>query len=714
MKALKYLLYAAGGIVVLLAVAAIAAVVIVDGAFVKGRLERAMKEKNRTLSIEGEPKLRLFPVAGIALGKTSLSEPGSEKVFVSLESMEAAVRVMPLLSGEVAVESLKLSGLRANLVRSKDGKMNFADLAEGDGKADDKGQSGAKPAKGEPPRLRISEMNIERALINFRDEASGREVAVSDLALKSGRLDGDAPGPVSFSVRVAGKKPEMDISAQAGGALRFNLSRQEYGIEAFSLKAKGRLERDTLNVELSAPKLEITSSKAGGSAIEGLLQVRGPGRNVTAKLQISAVEGSAAALSIPAFTLEFDAAADGSAAKGKISTPFKANLAQRVYELPKLVASVTITSPAIPQKTVTLPIEASLRADMGKQSVAAQLATRFDDSSIQAKFAANRLQPLEATFDLGIDKLNLDRYLPSGPSEKTERKESGADERIDLAALNGKTVSGKISIGALVVKRVKMDSVKAELKLAGGKLEVAPHSANLYGGTLTGALSADANGNRIQVKETVQNVAVGALLRDAAQKDILEGRGNVTLDVQTAGATVGAIKKALAGSARIEMKDGAIKGINLADSVRNAKAALGAKQAKADPSQKTDFSEMSASFKIANGVAHNDDLKAASPFVRLGGAGNIDIGGNSIDYLAKASLVATTKGQGGREAGDVAGITIPVKLSGPLDNPNWNVDYSAMLGSAAGAIGGAAGAIGDLGTKGAGGVKDAVRGLFKR
>ena len=36
--------------------------------------------------------------------------------------------------------------------------------------------------------------------------------------------------------------------------------------------------------------------------------------------------------------------------------------------------------------------------------------------------------------------------------------------------------------------------------------------------------------------------------------------------------------------------------------------------------QKTDFSEMSASFKIAGGVAQNDDLKAQSPFLRLGGA----------------------------------------------------------------------------------------------
>ncbi len=356
-------------------------------------------------------------------------------------------------------------------------------------------------------------------------------------------------------------------------------------------------------------------------------------------------------------------------------------------------------------------LDAAIKANLAKQDLQAEVSGRLDDSALKASIGLTNFAPLRASFDVAIERLNLDRYLPAGG------KEAKADERVDLAALKGKTVNGKLAIGALSVKRVKLENVKAEIRLAGGELEVSPHSANFYGGTLAGTLSADADGNKISVKEAVQNVALGALLRDVAQKDVLEGRGNVALDVQTAGGTVSALKKALAGSARVEMKDGAIKGVNLADSARNVKAALGAKQAKPDPSQKTDFTEMSASFKIAKGVAHNDDLKAQSPFLRLGGAGNLDIGNNGVDYLAKATLAATTKGQGGRDAGNVAGVTIPVKLTGALDNPDWQVDYSALVG----ALGGAAGTVTEIGKKGVGGVKDAaggvtdaVRGLFKR
>ncbi len=655
MKAVRILLYGMGGLAALAVVALGAAAVIVDGKFVKARLESAMKEKNRTLKIEGDPKVNLFPVARLALGKTSLSEPGSDKIFVSFDAAEFAVRVMPLLSGEIAVETLKLSGLKASVVRRKDGSTNFADLAGGKEKA------AGKPE--EPPNVRLAEVTVEKAQLTYRDEASGQEFNIAELNLKTGRLDGQTPGDLSLSARLTGKKPEVDLRVQAAGALRFNLGKEEFAFDKFSAQLKGRFDQDSIAADFSAPKVEVTPAKASGSEVKVSIQIKGPQRNIDARLLIATVEGTASALTIPKVSLDLDAVVAGISAKAKLVAAIKANLA--------------------------------------KQDLQAEISGRLDDSALKAKIELTNFAPLKANFDVSIDRLNVDRYLPP------ERKDAKADERVNLAGLKGKSVSGKLAIGTLTAKRAKLENVKAEVKLEGGKLDVAPHSANLYGGTLSGAFSADANGNKIHVKEAVQNVALGALLRDMAQKDVLEGRGNVTLDVQTSGGTVTALKKALAGSARVEMKDGAIKGINLADSARNVKSALGAKQAKPDASQKTDFSEMSASFKIAGGVAHNDDLKAASPFLRLGGAGNLDIGNNTIDYLAKATLAATTKGQGGRDASNVAGITIPVKLSGPLDNPNWNVDYTALLGSGAGGVT-------ESVKKGASGLGDSVRGLFKR
>ena len=170
-------------------------------------------------------------------------------------------------------------------------------------------------------------------------------------------------------------------------------------------------------------------------------------------------------------------------------------------------------------------------------------------------------------------------------------------------------------------------------------------------------------------------------MKDAIDKDVLEGHGNVALDISTHGATVGVMKKALSGSASFN-----IKGINLAQTFREAKALIAngkdaVQQAKA--ADKTDFSELSASFRIAGGIARNDDLAAKSPFLRLGGAGDIDIGQGTINYLGKASVVNTSGGQGGKDLEALQGLTVPVRLSGPFDKLSYKLEFASLIGEAA-------------------------------
>jgi AsmA protein len=224
------------------------------------------------------------------------------------------------------------------------------------------------------------------------------------------------------------------------------------------------------------------------------------------------------------------------------------------------------------------------------------------------------------------------------------------------------------------------------VKAANGRLEVAPHSASLYDGTLSGALLLNANNNQVALRQTLNNVSINPLMKDALDKDVLEGRGNVALDVTTAGTTVAAMKKGLGGTASVNLRDGAIKGINLAKTLRETKALFSTRKdavLQAQQTEKTDFSELSASFRIANGVARNDDLGMKSPFIRLGGAGDIDIGADRMDYLAKASVVNTAGGQGGRELEHLKGLTVPVRVSGPFDKLAYGIDFGGLAAEAA-------------------------------
>ncbi|TFW05899.1 AsmA family protein, partial [Oxalobacteraceae bacterium OM1] len=135
----------------------------------------------------------------------------------------------------------------------------------------------------------------------------------------------------------------------------------------------------------------------------------------------------------------------------------------------------------------------------------------------------------------------------------------------------------------------------------------------------------------------------------------------------------------------LELRDGAVRGVNLAQAVRTAKARIGelrgnepAQQGQAGGDEKTDFSEMTASFKVANGVAHNEDLSIKSPLLRIAGSGDVNLADERLDYLARTTVVQSLQGQGGPELQALRGLTVPVKLSGPFGDLGWRIDFSGM------------------------------------
>ncbi|KAJ0346609.1 hypothetical protein COL154_013879, partial [Colletotrichum chrysophilum] len=92
--------------------------------------------------------------------------------------------------------------------------------------------------------------------------------------------------------------------------------------------------------------------------------------------------------------------------------------------------------------------------------------------------------------------------------------------------------------------------------------------------------------------------------------------------------------------------DGALKGINIAESIRKAKAALkGESLPASSETEQTDFSSLSGSFTAKNGLVDNQDLKLMSPLLRVNGAGTANLPTQKIDYGLKVSVVGSTEGQ---------------------------------------------------------------------
>lgn len=366
----------------------------------------------------------------------------------------------------------------------------------------------------------------------------------------------------------------------------------------------------------------------------------------------------------------------------RVETPFSGNLG--------------LVSSKLPMRSLKLPLSGKLAVDLAKSSASLGLDTRLDEAKIGLQLAVERFSPLFFNFDLKIDQLNVDRYLPPKPSASAGQAtptggeapiaKGKADDAIDLSALNALNFRGRVAIGQLQAQGLKVSALDARIAAANGRLDISPMTARLYGGSLDGALGVNARGNVFTVRQKLAGIDIRALMKDAIDKEPLEGRGSLSLDVNTRGANVDALKRALAGQAALELRDGAVRGVNVGKMLRDAKAVLKSGQAgstTASAAEKTDFSELTASFRIAGGVARNDDLAMKSPLLRLGGAGDIDIGNSRIDYLAKVSVVDTAQGQEGKDLAELRGITIPIRLRGPFDKLSYSLEVGDLLKDAA-------------------------------
>lgn len=711
-KILKYGLLGAAGVVgVAVAGAAYVAATFNPNDY-KGKIIQAVKDsKQRNLRLDGDIKLSFFPNIGADLGKVSLSEFKSDKEFAAVESARVSLALMPLLHKEVVVDEVAVSGLQATLIKHKDGTTNIDDLL---------GTKETKTSSSQQVKFDIASVSIAKTNLAYRDEGTGAQYAIKDLNLNTGRIANGVPSKIDLSVGVQANQPKLDINTQLKTTLTFdldkkdyklegldlqasgsaldisnlkvkasgdasaNLSTQEFGAKKFALNATGTKAKDNFEATLDAPALSLTQDKFSGDKLKLNAKMDGASGNIVAALSLLGLEGNAQSFKGSALELELDMKQPEQAFKVKISSPVSGNFKAQQINLSNLTVVVNATGDKLPNKSVSSEMKGNVQVDALKQIVQANLAGGLLQSQVKAKVGVNGFSNPLIRFDVDVDQFDADLYMPK---KTAAAKTTQPEQPLDLSALRKLNLDGSLRIGALKVANVKTTQVRLDAKARNGVVNVSPLSANLYQGSMNGSLSVNAQGTpSIAIKQNLSGINIGPLLKDAANYDTLEGKGNVGMNLTMQGATVTAMKKALNGNASLNLADGAIKGINIAKKLREAQAMFGkgggsAQTQSANKEEKTDFSELKASFNVNNGVAHNEDLSLKSPLLRVGGAGDINIGNDSINYVAKATLAKTLQGQGGQDV--VGGITVPVRVSGPFDNLKYTLDFGAMVGEAA-------------------------------
>ncbi len=610
------------GIMVLLCAAAVIIVpMLVDLNSYKPAIEKKVSDATgRPFRLGGEIKLSLFPWAGVSLSDLHLGNPEGfkEKDFVSVKSFEVRVKVMPLIKKALEVERFVVNGPRIYMLKDSRGRANWEGLGGTARPAEKpKGPSDEKKASSELPLAAL---------------------AVGEFAVKDGYL--------VMQDDTSGTKRELsDINI---------------GFK---------------DISLDRPIGFNISAKMDGKpvSVDGMV---GPVGKMPGMGSVS-VEISMKALGELAATLKGKVVDPAAGRKLDLDLAISPFSPRRLMESAGQKFPVTTSDPEVLKK---ISISMHISGDPTKLNIT-DGKMELDSSKLDFAASLSEFDRPKASFKIGLDAIDLDRYMPPASNDK---KEGGATPakankaRSDYSALRKPVIDGTLKAGSLKVKGVKAENILLTLDARDGLFQIKPLKMDLYKGNL--ALTA-----RYDVRKDIPSIAAEIkaegiqarpLLMDMAGKDFLEGTAKVRADVRTSGDDPLVIKQNLNGAGELLFTDGAIVGIDLAGMLRNLKVSLGLeKQTGEKP--RTDFAELKVPFTIEGGVAATDGTNISSPLLRVLATGKADLVKETLDLRIEPKLVATIKGQG--DAKDRSGLTVPVLVKGTFASPSFAPDLEGLL-----------------------------------
>lgn len=630
----------------------------------KDEIAALVKEKTgRALSIEGDIQVSVFPWLGITLGRMDLgnAEGFGPEPFARVGSAEVKVKLLPLLRKQVEMDTIVLEGLTLNLAVNRTGRSNWQDLGRPSESKAESADHGAA-AGGVLAAFSVAGLDVRDARIHWRDEQDGTDVTVTDLALRGSHFTPGRPFGLELQGNLASTTPPMN--------------------GPFSLSTQATLQPETQLYRLQ--DLVIDTNLKGPDL---------PGRHLDLRLS-GDIRADMAKQQVDLGDLQ-----------GQLwGVPLSGSLqATKIVEAPQVAGQLEIQefSPRDVIKRLEQPVPATadptvLARASGHVSLRAtpsavdmnDIVMKLDDTSLTGTVHIDQPTHPKTRFDLNVDAIDLDRYLPppsesSGGAEKRAPPAPGAAAAlIPVDVLRGLALQGDFRVAKMKVADLRLQDVVLHVDADDGLVQLHPLRALLYQGEYQGNVRIDARRGapELSVDESLRNLQIGPLLSDMQGKDSwLIGSGGMTAKLRASGATDRELRRTLSGNVAFAFHDGAVKGVNIADMLRRAKATLDGKTLPPSSApEQTDFSELSGTLEFGGGEVRNNDLAMKSPLLRVGGQGQADLLRENVDYLLKATVVGTLKGQGGKELDDLRGITVPVKVHGPLYQPKFSLDVEVL------------------------------------
>jgi AsmA protein len=271
---------------------------------------------------------------------------------------------------------------------------------------------------------------------------------------------------------------------------------------------------------------------------------------------------------------------------------------------------------------------------------------------------------------LAADTLDVTPYV-SGIHLLAANERNWDQLPITLNGFSDSDLDLRISARSVKVASAQLGRTAVAANLRGGKLDVTIGESEAFGGTAKGSVGlASANGGvAVTTRVAFVDVDLEACLAQVFGIRRLEGRGNVTLNIEGSGPSVLAVTNTLSGTASLNAHNGALAGINIEQLLRRLERRP--LSGNGDfRTGRTPFDQLVLTLKIEQGQVSVDDMHLTGPAVRLSVGGQVSVPTRDLDLKGVATLASN------ETAGE---FDLPFVVQGPWDDPIMLPDAQSLI-----------------------------------
>lgn len=328
--------------------------------------------------------------------------------------------------------------------------------------------------------------------------------------------------------------------------------------------------------------------------------------------------------------------------------------------------------------------EATLSADIALGANRAELATlqmRLDDSNVTGRVEVTDFADPHFVFELGVDRINLDRYLP--PTSEAPTAPDEEDQGFDTGALADLNLAGRISTAEMQVSGLDLTGFSTGIDLAEGIGRIEPLVADLYGGEFQGGAELDvrAGGPFVSLQGSLYDVDIEGLLTGfSGEPARTSGTGIVDVELTGIGDNLEEVLSTATGSIEFALRDGAMEGFNLDHTLCDLYNQLGGYPlpAPADVNA-TRYSLLRGTAQVRDGIAQTTDLLGNMATIEVTGGGRVDLVTYGIDLDLDAEMTTGNRIPGCETMDGLVGRSIPVVVGGTVAEPRIGPDFGELL-----------------------------------